>query len=233
MTKSDVPLRKSKRTLTSLSSKATALNQVLASGKATGRIVFTSRLGIRLLCKRRRIKGQPRIRGLYAAQEISKGTVICESEGVTITVKPGTKPENIRREVGEYLFETLTPNKYFKAFSATTAYPLNLINAAQITDGESSPANAILDTLFDTYATCKATRNIAKGEEILFTYGDQFDNLLKSAIKKTKAEIRANRLRNLKSRFTLCQTCNKNILRYKYGRHLTSRTHKEANQPKK
>ena len=219
MTKSQVPIRKSNRTLTALSSKIIALNQALSTGKATGNVAFTSRLGILLLCKRRYIIGQPRIRGLYAAQDISKGTVICESEGVTITVKPGTKVENIPRAPGEYLFQTPTPNKYFKSFAATTAYPLNLINAAQITDGDSSPANATLDTLYETHASCTASRSITKGEEILITYGEQYDKLLKREYQGKKTEVKAIRIKNLRSYLTLCERCNRNILRSKYQRH--------------
>ena len=219
MTKCKVPIRKSKRLLTSLSTKITALNQSLSNGHATGRVAFKSRLGILLLCKRRYSLGQPRIRGLYAAQDISKGTVICESEGVTITVKPGTKVEDIKRAEGEYLLYTPIPNKYFLSFAATTTYPLNLINAAQITDGDTSPANAKLDTLYETHASCTALRNIAKGEEILITYGNQYDNLLKRDYKVRKKEVQAIRISNLKSCLTLCDRCNRNIPTSKYQRH--------------
>ena len=211
-------VRKSKRTLTALSRIVADMNEKFNEGKTTGQNVFISRAGIKLQCKKRNIIGQPYIRGLFAAQLITKGTLICESDGEIVEVKPGTQIQTIPRGEGEYLRSTDNPNKFFKSFAATTAFPLNLINAASINEGEPE-ANAALDHQDDLHGYCYALRDIQKGEEILMSYGSDFDDMLRDKNREAAANRRAKMLANLRPCFVRCTTCNRAILSGKFNKH--------------
>lgn len=160
--------------------KSVVANSILASGGNLGGLIFKSSTGIQLSCMR----NKRRVRGLFAKQDIPKGSEICRLVGKRIMSK---KEPDIK---DTYCF-FISKGIYLQLDPPTIDYPGNLINTSLQTGFMDKPNNCYYEIAADTdYVKVIASVDISNGEELLTSYGPKFD---KEVAREHKQKIEENK----------------------------------------
>jgi SET domain len=175
--------------------------QRLRHGLATGSLKLLTPEGAAL----RVTKTSHRGRGLVAARPLRAGAVVCRIHGVLVdsATRPRVKP-------GEELFHVRAPSPerpgrwlVLKAASSTGTLG-NLLNT-----GDCAAENncRLCYRAGNTYVSVKTLRNVAAGEELLASYGDEY------TVQRAETAVGGN-FATLK-----CTRCGRRLQKWQLKRH--------------